>query len=163
MQERSSILLVEDSVDDVFFFERALRESGHHYDVHRARNGHEAIEYLQRAGRGGEVGCPVPKFVIMDNEMPGMAGSDYLRWISENRIYQVIPTVVLSGSEKPRDVKTAFELGVHGYFIKPSTKTELVELLKMIFNYWAQSSVPPVKEFEVTAEGEQPVLKEGTK
>ena len=164
MQERSTILLVEDSLDDVFFFERALRESGHDYDMHLARNGKEAIEYLQRACRGGEVeGYPVPKFVIMDNRLPAMAASDFLRWISENRLYQVIPTVILSGSEEPRDVKLAFELGVHGYFVKPSKKTEFVELLKMIFHYWAESRVPPVKEFEFTTEGQQPVLKEGTK
>ena len=56
-------------------------------------------------------------------------------------------------------MKLAFHLGVHGYFVKPVGKTQLTDLLKMIFNYWAESSVPPVKEYQLTAEGEQAMLK----
>ena len=79
--------------------------------------------------------------------------------MSEHSLYKVVPTVILSDSDAPSEVKRAFELGVHGYFVKPMGKPELAELMKMIFHYWAHSSVPPVKEFEVTARGEQPVLK----
>jgi CheY-like chemotaxis protein len=160
MERRSSILLVEDDPDDVLFFERALREGRQDYDVRIARSGGEAIDYLQRACRGGDVpGYPVPKFIIMDNHMPRLAGSDLLRWISENRIYEVVPTVILSGNDSPSEVKLAFQLGVHGYFVKPISKTTLTELLKMIFHYWAESRVPPVKEYQVTAQGQQAMLK----
>ena len=160
MERRSAILLVEDNPDDVFFFERALRECGREYDLHVARSGDEAIDYLQRACRGGDVpGYPVPKFIIMDNHMPRIAGSEFLRWISENRIYEVVPTVILSGIDQPSEVKLAFHLGVHGYFVKPSGMPERTELLKMIFHYWAESRVPPVKEYQFTAEGEQAKLK----
>jgi len=160
MEQRSTILLVEDNPDDVFLFERALRQCGREYDVHAARSGEEAIDYLQRACRGGHVpGYPVPKFILLDNHMPGVAGSDFLRWISDNRIYEVVPTVILSGSDQPSEVKLAFQLGVHGYFLKPAGITKQTELLKMIFHYWAESSVPPVKEYQSTAEGEQAMLK----
>jgi CheY-like chemotaxis protein len=160
MERRSTILLMEDNPHDVFIFERALREARQDYDVHIARSGEEAIDYLQRACRGGDVpGYPVPKFIIMDNHMPRIGGSDLLRWISENRIYEVVPTVILSGNDSPSEVKLAFQLGVHGYFVKPIGKTELTELLKMIFHYWAESRVPPVKEYQVTAQGEEAVLK----
>jgi CheY-like chemotaxis protein len=157
---RSAILLVEDSADDVFLFQRALRQGGQDFDVHVAQSGKEAIHYLQRACRGGDVpGYPVPKFIIMDNMMPGVSGVDFLFWMSEHSLYKVIPTVVLSGSAAPDEVKRAFELGVHGYFLKPVDAPSLAELMKMIFQYWAQSSVPPVKEYAVTAEGEEPVEK----
>ena len=160
MERRSTILLVEDSPDDVLFFDRALREGRQDYEVHVARSGEEAIDYLQRACRGGDVaGYPVPKFIIMDNHMPRIGGSDLLRWISENRIYEVVPTVILSGNDSPSEVKLAFQLGVHGYFVKPIGKTQLTELLKMIFHYWAESRVPPVKEYQVTAQGEPAMLR----
>lgn len=160
MQRRSSILLVEDNPDDVLFFERALCEGQQDYDMHLARSGEEAIIYLQRACQGGVVpDYPVPKFIILDNNLPCITGSGFLQWLSENSIYQVVPTVILSGSDRPRDVKLAFEMGAHGYFVKPMGKKELTELLKVIFQYWAHSSVPPVKEYELTAPGEPPVLK----
>jgi len=160
MERRSTILLIEDNTDDVFLFQHALREGGRDYDVHAVSNGREAIDYLERACRGGEVPqYPVPKFIVMDNNMPDISGSDFLRWISDHQVYRVIPTVVLSGNDHPREVQRAFELGVHGYFVKPMGGTPLTELLKMIFHYWAESCVPPVKEFQPTAQGEQPVLK----
>jgi len=95
----------------------------------------------------------------MDKHTPIIDGLDCLRWISENRIYEVVPTVILSGTDLPSQVKLAFHLGVQGYFVKPASNTELADLLKMVFHYWAQSSVPPVKEFQFTAEGEQAMLK----
>jgi len=160
MGRRSNILLIEDNPDDVFFFEHALRECGREYDLHVARSGDEAIDYLQRACRGGDVpGYPVPKFIITDSHISDIAGSEFLRWISENRIYEVVPTVILSGTDPPSEVKLAFHLGVHGYFVKPTDNTKRRELLKMIFHYWAESSVPPVKEYQFTAEGEQAKLK----
>ena len=160
MERRSTILLVEANADDVFFFERALRECGRDYELHVARSTDEAIDYLQRACRGGDVpGYPVPKFIILDRQIRHISGSDFLRWISENRIYEVVPIVILSGTDHPSEVKLAFHLGAHGYFVKPLGKAQLTELLKMIFNYWAKSSVPPVKEYQFTAEGEQAMLK----
>src|SRR3954466_15378292 len=104
MERRSTIFLVEDDPDDEFFFRRALRECGLDYDLHVARSGDEAIDYLQRACRGGDVpGYPAPKFIVMDNHMPGIDGSEFLRWISENRIYEVVPTVILSGTDHPSE------------------------------------------------------------
>jgi CheY-like chemotaxis protein len=151
---------VEANADDVFFVERALRECGQDYDLHVVGSGDEAIDYLQRACRGGDVpGYPVPKFIIMDSYSRRITGSDFLRWLSENRVYEVVPTVILSGTNNPSDVKLAFHLGVHGYFVKPPGKAQLTELLKMIFNYWGASSVPPVKEYQFTAEGEEAMLK----
>ena len=160
MEPRSTILLIEDNPDDVLLFRRALRVGHQDYDVHVAASGQEAIDYLQRAGQGGEESrFPVPKFIVMDNTLPVITSAEFLRWISAHPIYRVVPTVVLAGSDAPTDVKLAFELGVHGYFVKPTSASKLEELMKMIFHYWAESSVPPVKEFRVTAPGEQPVLK----
>ena len=75
MERRSTILLVEANADDVFFFELALRECGKDYDMHVVRSGNEAIDYLQRACRGGDVpGYPVPKFIIMDSYTRRISG-----------------------------------------------------------------------------------------
>ena len=80
MERRSTILLVEDNPDDVFLFERALREGRQDYDVHVVESGQKAIDYLQRAGQGGEVQqFPVPKFIILDNTLPVITASDFLR------------------------------------------------------------------------------------
>jgi len=132
MERRSTILLVEESSDDVLFFQHALRDGG---QDHFGR-GEEAMDYLQRACQRGEVsGYPAPKFLIMDNRLLGLDGAGLLLWMSENSSDTVVPMVDLSGADRPRDVKLAFELGVHGYFVQPASNRELTDLLKMIFRY----------------------------
>jgi AmiR/NasT family two-component response regulator len=71
----------------------------------------------------------------------------------------VIQPVVLSESDHPNEVKLAFELGVHGYFLMPMGKPDLAEIMKMIFHYWANFSAPRVNEYENTATGEEAALK----
>lgn len=158
MIRRSAILLVEDNEDDVFLFKRALRDGGHDYEVHVAGSGQEAIDYLQLVVHGGEK-HPAPRFIILDTKMPMVNGNQFLRWITSHPLCRVIPTVILSGADERSEVQAAFDLGAHGYFVKPSSPGELADLMKMIFQYWARSKVPPVKEYEVTEQGEQPLLK----
>jgi CheY-like chemotaxis protein len=150
MEAQSTILLVEDNPDDVFLFRRALREGGIPFDVHVAEGGEEAIEYLSRACEGSNhPDYPVPRFIILDNKMPGASGSDLLLWICEHPLCRVIPMVVLSGTGSPSEVKLAFDRGAHGFFIKPTGSGELCEMMKMIFHYWAVSQVPPVRDYAI--------------
>jgi CheY-like chemotaxis protein len=145
MEERSTILLVDDNDEDVFLFQRALKSTGQQLSVHVAHNGLEAVNYLKRACQTeGADAVPMPKFILTDNRMPIMTGRDLLRWIKEHPRCRVIPSVILGGSDSPQDVQESYDLGAHSYFVKPNNHTELLEMVKMIFHYWAVARVPPV-------------------
>jgi len=143
MEERATILLVDDSEEDVFLFRRALKAVGQEMNVHVAHNGLEAIRYLQRACElNAADAVPMPKFIVTDNRMPVLTGRDLLRWIKDHPRCRVIPSVVLGGSASPSDVEESYQLGAHSYFVKPDNHTELLALVKMIFQYWAVAKVP---------------------
>ncbi len=140
----ATVLLVDDNESDVFLFKRAVQTVGLNFNVHVAHNGLEAINYLKLACDSDDrEAFPYPKFILTDNRMPIMTGREFLRWLKEHPRCGVIPTVVLGGSASPDDVRESYELGAHSYFVKPDDHTGLLELVKMIFNYWEYAKVPP--------------------
>ena len=143
MEEKPAILLVDDNEEDVFLFQRALKATGQDFDVQVTHNGLEAINYLRRACEDkADLKVPMPKFILTDNRMPVMTGRDLLRWLKDHPRCRVIPTVILGGSDSPTDVEESYALGAHSFFVKPNSHTELLEMVKMIFHYWAVAKVP---------------------
>ncbi len=143
MKEGATVLLVDDNESDVFLFKRALQAAGLHFDVHVAHNGLEAVQYLTLACESDDrEAFPFPKFILTDNRMPIMTGRELLVWLKEHPRCRVIPTVVLGGSASPAEVKESYELGAHSYFVKPMAPAELQQLVKLIFDYWANAVVP---------------------
>ena len=143
MQANATILLVEDSEDDLLLFERALRATGLPFEVKNVKTCSEARDYLLGRGKFGDRGAfPFPKLIMADNCQAPFGTGDFLRWLNGHPECRVIPIVMLSGSRNPKLVETAYELGIHSFFEKPGDNTALQRLLKMILDYWAAALVP---------------------
>lgn len=149
MDQRFTILLVEDDDNDILLIERALKK--HYVDkpVHIARNGHDAIEYLSGHGRFSDrAKYPFPDVVITDLKMPKMSGFELLAWLDEHQEYRVIPTIVLSSSQEDSDVTRAYDLGANTYMVKPTDFDGLGKMVKTIKDYWSLSIKPKMRELK---------------
>jgi CheY-like chemotaxis protein len=125
-----TILLAEDSDDDVFFFRRGLQKTGLTADLEVAENGRKAIEYLtQQMSFSGPASSPRPDVIFIDLKMPEMDGFELLEWIGKNYGTPPFETIVLTSSDEPRDYKRALDLGARGYFIKPISAEQLTTVL----------------------------------
>jgi CheY-like chemotaxis protein len=145
LNQRFTILLVEDEESDVLLIERAFRK---HIEgeLHVTRNGEEAIEYLTGKGKFSDrKKYPFPDLVISDLKMPKLSGFELLAWIHEHREFRAIPTIVLSSSKLEHDVIRAYELGARTYMVKPSDFQTLAEMVKVIRDYWAASMKPNLR------------------
>ncbi|HEX8876609.1 MAG TPA: diguanylate cyclase [Phycisphaerales bacterium] len=111
---RSRVLVVDDSPD----VHRLLR----------ARLKQEEIEIIS-AESGGvgleEVAKQRPSLVLLDLDMPGMDGFEFLRKMKEDAATHHIPVVILSALSNPQDKVAAFDLGAHDFVTKPFELTEL--------------------------------------
>jgi CheY-like chemotaxis protein len=110
-----TILLVEDSEDDAFFFRWALRKCEIPCSLVVASDGSEAIRHLEEARAGGRL----PDLVYLDLKIPTFSGFQVLGWIGEQQFDPPLDVAVLSGSEHASDVERARALGATGYFVKP--------------------------------------------
>ena len=125
-----TLLLVEDSEDDAFFFERALHKSGMSCALNHVTNGAQAIEFLRGALSSGENNFP--HMVFLDLKMPVLNGFEVLDWIKHQVFPVPLHVVVLSGSEHTGDKERAASLGAEDYLIKPIRPGDLHRVLQHI-------------------------------
>jgi CheY-like chemotaxis protein len=119
------ILLVEDSEDDAFFFQRALTKLGFSGTCVHMENGELAIDFLQKARAEGNV----PQLIFLDLKMPKMNGFEFLMWLSKQVFEPPLYTVVLSGSEQAADIQLSRQLGANEYLVKPVCAADLTSTL----------------------------------
>jgi CheY-like chemotaxis protein len=118
-----TIILVEDSEDDAFFFQRTLEKTGINCDCVHVSTGEAAISYLkQRHDRS--------YLVFLDLRLPGVNGFAVMEWLQTQRFEHHIEVVILSGSGDPCDVTSAEKHGVTDYLIKPISETDLAKRIQ---------------------------------
>ena len=76
--EPLSILLVEDDPADQKLIKTSLRNQRIANDLCTANSGEEGIDFLYRRGDYSD-GTPRPDLILLDLNMPGMGGKEFLR------------------------------------------------------------------------------------
>jgi CheY-like chemotaxis protein len=134
------ILLVDDSEDDAFFFERAVARTGAPIQTRRARDGQEAIDYLLGEGEFSDrEKFPMPHLILLDLKMPVCDGFKFLAWKRERESLACIPTVVMTSSNMEQDIRRCYALGAHSFTTKLVTTDRLAERLLALRNWWFEN------------------------
>jgi DNA-binding response OmpR family regulator len=127
------ILLVEDDPDHEALAIRALRKANVANEIDVARDGAEAIEYMEAIARGDR---PMPQLVLLDLKLPKVEGLEVLRKIRAVDKTALLPVVVLTSSDEERDIVSSYRLGVNSYIRKPVNFTDFAEATKQLGMYW---------------------------
>jgi CheY-like chemotaxis protein len=150
--EDAVILLVEDLEHDVFLIRRALEQARLTNPVQVVRDGEEAVEYLGGIGKyANRDEFPLPGLILLDRQMPRMDGFQVLEWIRGQPSLIDIVVLVLTSSDRLRDVTQAYSLGAKSFLVKPIDFEQFVDLGNLIRKYWvktakiAESSRPQFK------------------
>lgn len=114
------ILMVEDNPDDVELTLAAFRKVRIANRVHVARDGEEALECIFGAGpdAGGQPGH-LPQLILLDLMLPKIDGFEVLRRLKRDPRTRRIPVIVLTVSQRGRDVAECRRLGAEAYLVKP--------------------------------------------
>lgn len=138
-----TILVIEDEESDAFFIEKAFRENRVTSPIHCVNRASEAIAYLMGEGKYSDrEKYAFPSFIMTDLRMPGQDGFSVLQHLKENPEWAIAPTVVLTSSADPDDVKKAYMLGASSYHQKPSDYASLRQQLKILHDYWMTCLIP---------------------
>lgn len=121
------VLLIDDDPDDCFFFSTAICDLGIDIEVFIEMDSQNAIKSLEH-GR-----IPVPDLLVLDWHMPKVSGSNCLTAIRRLTHYSSVPIVVITTSTALYDSEEATRLGASYFFTKPSSISELRDLLRHIF------------------------------
>jgi CheY-like chemotaxis protein len=131
------ILLVEDDEVDVMNVRRAFEKNKILNPLYVAADGREALGML-KDGR-------VPRerrLVLLDLNMPGMNGFEFLRELRGDRELKLTPVVVLTTSGDEQDKVDAYGFNVAGYLRKPVEFPRFMELTAALNKYWTLVEMP---------------------
>jgi CheY-like chemotaxis protein len=142
-----TILLADDDPDDRKLTHDAFMENRLANDFHAVEDGEELLDYLNRRGKYESLrGDALPGLILLDLNMPRKDGREALKEIKADPDLRRIPIVVLTTSKAEEDIVRTYDLGVNSYVTKPVTFKSLVELIKILGNYWFEVVELPPEE-----------------
>src|ERR1700735_4572766 len=107
------ILVVDDDPDDVDLFQEALNEVDSLVNLHAAKNGLKALEFLFGTQ------AITPDLIFLDINMPEMNGWLCLAELKNSPAISQIPVIIYSTSVTRIDEQKASGLGALGIYQKP--------------------------------------------
>src|SRR5882724_5554953 len=132
------ILSVEDNPDDVLILKRAFQKANTSAHLEFLADGDQAIEYLAKLSQK-----PCPSLLLLDLKLPRKSGLEVLSWMRSQPDLKRLPVVMLSSSNQPEEINSAYDLGANSYLVKPGSMDEFVQLAKAVETYWVQSNTEP--------------------
>ena len=109
LQNKSQILLVDDSKMNRMMLTEILGDS---YHVLEAENGRECMEKLQE--EAGNIAL-----VLLDINMPVMDGFEVLKAMNANHTIEDTPVIMISSEDSDAAIRRSYELGASDYVNRP--------------------------------------------
>jgi two-component system response regulator len=140
---KRKILLVEDNPDDVELTLRALKKNNITNDVVVAKDGADALDYLDGAGaHKGRDTDDMPTVILLDLKLPKIDGIEVLRRIRSDGKKKFIPVVILTSSKEEKDLINGYKLGANSYIRKPVDFNQFVDAVRQLGMYWLLLNEP---------------------
>jgi CheY-like chemotaxis protein len=131
-----SILLVEDDDVDAMGIQRAFKKLKLANQIHRAKDGVEALEMLRSQS------VIKPYILLLDLNMPRMGGLEMLHELRKDSEITDAVIFVLTTSKDDEDKISAYKEHIAGYIVKSKLDSSFSELLKLLDCYWRLIELP---------------------
>ncbi|MBI1891997.1 MAG: response regulator [Burkholderiales bacterium] len=136
---KKTVLLVEDNPDEIVLARRAFDKAGLDISLDVAQSGDEACAMLAH-----DDVARLPQLVLLDLQMVGKNGLAVLRELRARPLTKIVPVVLLSSSDEPEDIATAYSCGANSYLRKPVNFDAFVALVRDVHQYWlVHNRLPP--------------------
>jgi CheY-like chemotaxis protein len=134
-----SIFLAEDDLNACAAFQDALNEVAPGTRLTIVTNGDELLNLLKHY---------VPDLLFLDLNMPFKNGLESIKELRENKIYDHLPIVIYSASNKSSSIQVAYGFGANLFFTKPTDRQALAQSLQQILQLdWSRPALITQKYF----------------
>ena len=128
------VLLVEDSLGDAVLTREALQDGKLSVKLNHVMNGQEALEYLRKENKFKN--AVIPDIILLDLNMPGMDGREFLKIIKNDADYSMIPVVVLTTSKADEDILSSYSLQASCFVTKPVDFGQFQTIVEKLSDFW---------------------------
>ena len=130
------VLLVDDSDDDLFLIQRAIRSADSWQVKGIATDGEEALQCLEKL-LDADLSLDL---IVLDLNLPIYNGFEILVKVRERAETSEIPTIIFSSSSRKSDMLQAYRLGASAYLTKPGDYPELETTLNKMLRFFSPVS-----------------------
>lgn len=130
------VLVVEDNPGDVLFISEVLDPMA---QIQVARDGQAAMDALDELEARGEP----PALITLDLNLPYYGGLELLDRIRSSEVLGSVPVVVMSTSDAPEDIGSAYARRANSYIPKGTTLEDFTRLLRSLGRYWLEVAEVP--------------------
>jgi CheY-like chemotaxis protein len=129
------ILLVEDDPADQKLIKKSMLNQKIDNELIIVETSEDALEYLAH-NKSNEADYPTPDLILLDLNMPGMGGREFLSRLKADNELDTIPVVILTASDSEQDMLETYKLQAAGYIKKPPTLNGFHEVFGQLQEYW---------------------------
>jgi CheY-like chemotaxis protein len=141
------ILMAEDDPDDRLLVKDAFVESHVFNHLLFVEDGVRLMDYLRGQDEfANRKDFPMPDLILLDLNMPRKDGREALEEIKADPQLRHVPVVVLTTSKAEEDILRSYDIGAAGYISKPVTFDGLVNVIKVLKEYWVQIVRLPTRQ-----------------
>jgi CheY-like chemotaxis protein len=140
------IVLVEDDDGHAELVERNLKRAGVANGVHRLRDGQEAIDFVLSQGPHSGRHAPQSMLLLLDIKMPRVDGVEVLRQLKSNPQTALVPVIMLTTTDDPREIHRCYELGCSVYITKPVDYQAFVEAINRLGMFLQVVRIPDTNQ-----------------
>jgi CheY-like chemotaxis protein len=117
MKKTLEILLIEDNSADANYAREILKEASVPMNLHCVVDGADALAFIYRQARF--VQAPRPDLILLDLNLPGVDGREFLDALANDPEWKAVPVLVLTGSYAASDRTFTTRRNVRIYLSKP--------------------------------------------
>lgn len=128
------ILLVEDNPGDIDLAREALETNKIRNNLHVARDGEAALDFLLK--REPYLNVPRPDLIILDLNLPKIDGREVLAEVKQDPDLMSIPVVILTSSRAEEDILKSYNLHANCYISKPLDFKQFLKVIESIKDFW---------------------------
>ncbi len=128
------ILLVEDNEGDILLTTEALEEGKIMNKLSVARDGQEALDFLNKKGEFQT--SELPHLILLDVNLPKKNGHEVLKYIKTHQVFRSIPVIMLTTSSSQKDIDASYKNYANCYITKPIELSDFMEAIGKIEEFW---------------------------
>ena len=142
MKKQFPILLVDDDPLLLDILNRASRSGFPEATFHQVYKPDQAKDYINSLDGAG------PKLILLDIDLDDKeTGMDFLAFLSDHPQGYALAVVILTVSQLPNDIQTAYTLGANSFTTKPDSFEEWVAYFSALRLYWYETVTLPSIQF----------------
>ncbi len=137
-----SIVMIEDDEGHARLIEKNIRRAGVNNEIIPFQNGTDALAFLFGADGTGEASSRRHLLILLDLNLPDMAGVDILEKVKANQHTRRSPVIVLTTTDDSREIQRCYDLGANVYITKPVDYEGFANAIKQLGLFFSVMQVP---------------------